>query len=179
MKMQTLILLFLFCTGPTLFAQTITHSNELGGGWIGYPSEDQNYIEGTRNLYDDFRPGVVYYNDNRDTLQVALRLNIYNDEFEYVKNDTLCALENLSRLEKVVMDNLVFIWIEPYKKADVSGYVVRWNDEYPAIITKMEKGYFRGGVDMYTSKPLRFERKKDKHYIIPNYALENISGVWT
>lgn len=178
MKKRSIIFCFLFCTTSTLFAQTITHRNELAGGWIEHSPEDDNYIEGTRNLYDDFRPGVVYYNENSDALQARLRLNLYNDEFEYVKNDTLHVLKDLNHLEKIVMDNQVFIWIEPYKKAGVSGYVVRWNDDYPAIITKMEKGYFRGGVDMYTSKPPRFERKEDKHYIMNSYReVERIYSV--
>jgi hypothetical protein len=169
MKKQSIIYCFLLFISSTLFAQTINHYNELGGGWIGSDPEDDTYIEGTRNLYDDFRPGVVYYNDNSDALQVSLRLNLYNDEFEYVNNDTLHVLKDLNHLEKIVMDNQVFIWIEPYKKANISGYVVRWNDEYPTIITKMQMGYFSGGVDMYTSKPPRFERKEDKHYIMNSY----------
>jgi len=178
MKKQSIFFCFLFFTLSTLYAQTITHRNELGGGWIGHSPEDDNYIEGTRNLYDDFRPGVVYYNDNSDALKVPLRLNIYNDEFEYIKNDTLYALEALAQLEKVVMDNLVFIYIVPNREANVSGYVVRWNDEYPAIITKMEMGYFSGERDVYTTKPLRFERKKDKHYIMnSDHEVEQIYSV--
>jgi hypothetical protein len=101
MKKQSIIYCFLLFISSTLFAQTINHYNELGGGWIGSDPEDDTYIEGTRNLYDDFRPGVVYYNDNSDALQVSLRLNLYNDEFEYVNNDTLHVLKDLNHLEKL------------------------------------------------------------------------------
>ena len=175
MKKTAYIFILLIIASYHVKSQTI--NNDLNGGWFKSP-EDKNYAEGTRNLYDDFRPGVIYYNDNSDALQVPLRLNIYNDEFEYVKNDTLYALENLTRLEKVVMDNLVFICIEPNRKANVSGYVVRWNDEYPAIITKMEMVFIGGGRDVYTSKPQRFERKKDKHYIMNSHnEVEQIYSV--
>lgn len=176
MKKTTYIFILLIIANYPVKSQIGDNSISITGG--GKTTDEKNYIEGTRNLYDDFRPGVIYYNDNRNNLRVPLRLNLYNDAFEYVKNDTLYALEDLNRLEKVVMDNQVFIYIERNRMTDVSGYVVRWNDEYPAIITKMEMGFIGAGRDVYTSKPQRFERKKDKHYIMNSYnEVEQIYSV--
>lgn len=146
-------------------AQTIDHYGQGLDYWVSNPF-DIEYIEGTRNLYDDFKPGVVSDKDNSNEIHLPIRINLYNDEIEYIKNDTIFWLDNLDRIDKVVMDNHVFIYLEPNRKVSVSGYVVRWNDEYPAIITKMEMELIREGLDIYKSKPQRFERKKDKHYIM-------------
>jgi len=162
---KILLALFLHIILCDSSAQTITDRNEIGGGWLQYPPEDENYIEGTRNLYDAFRPGVVYYKDGSNNLQVLLRFNIYNDEFEYLENDTLYALEGLIHLEKIEFDGQDFIYLEPNRKASVSGYVVRWNDELPTVVTKMRMGYFNKEIGP-VGKPKRFERDPDTHYIM-------------
>jgi len=81
MKRQSLIILFHFCTTSGLFAQMITHYNELFGG--AYGIQEKEYIEGSRYLHEKFISGEVYYDDNSKVLQVPFRLNLHNDEFEY------------------------------------------------------------------------------------------------
>ena len=81
------------------FSQTITHFNELAGGWIKYPAE-KDYIEGTRYLHDDFRNGNVFYDGNSKSLQLPLRLNLHNDEFEFMKNDSVYAFAEPNRIDK-------------------------------------------------------------------------------
>ena len=160
------LFVLLMITTFSVKSQSINNSNDLAGGWLKWPPEDENYVEeGSRNLYNDFREGGVYYTDNSKNLQVPLRYNLYNDEFEYLKNDTLYALENVIQLEKVVMDNQVFIFLAPRLETNVSGFVVRWNDDYPTIITKMRMGFYDKEIAPL-GKPKRFERDPDKHYLM-------------
>ena len=73
-KLAYLFILLIIASFPVK-SQTINNSNDLAGGWIKNPPNDENYIEGTRNLYDDFRRGTIYYSNSVD-LNVPLRLNL-------------------------------------------------------------------------------------------------------
>lgn len=165
MRMFTYIVILLIIASYPVKSQPINNSSNLVGGWLKYPPEDGSDIEGSRNLYDDFRPGAIYYKDNDDEVHIPLRLNLYNDEFEYVKNDTLYTIEDLNRLIKIEFDDQDFIYIMPQLKNTVSGFVVRWNDELPAVITKMRMGYYSKEIGHF-GKPKRFERDEDTHYIM-------------
>lgn len=163
-KLAYLFILLIIASYPVK-SQTINNSNDLAGGWVKYPPVDENYIDGTRNLYDDFRRGTVYYRNSVD-LNVPLRLNLHNDEFEYVKNDTLYILENLAHLEKVELESQVFIYLEPISETHVSGFVIRWNTMLPAVITKMKVNFHPKEFETFGYKKKRFEREEDRHYLM-------------
>ena len=163
--------LFLTIALMDVSAQTIKHFDQSLDHYLSKPP-DIEYIEGTRNLYDDFRRGTVYYRNSVD-LNVPLRLNLHNDEFEYIKNDTLYILENLRHLEKVVLEDQVFIYLEPNPEMDVSGFVIRWNTELPAVISKMKVSLYPKEFDPFGYKQKRFERDEDRHYLM-NSDLEFI-----
>ena len=87
-KVSFLVILFILIT---IQANSQAHNiqfpeNEIHG--TGIPMEhEKNYIEGTRNLNDDFKPGTIYYKKDGKIFQVPLRLNLYNDVFEYIKKE--------------------------------------------------------------------------------------------
>ena len=147
-------------------AQMINHRNELFGGWIGMPEEE--YIEGTRYLYDDFKNGDVYYDGKSKISQVPLRLNLHNDEFEYKEKDSDFAFAEPYHIDKIVIEDEVFIYLNRSFDPDISGFVKRWNAELPSILTKMKIDFYKrvSGQAFVESKPDRFERDTDKHYIM-------------
>lgn len=152
--------------------------SEIHGAGIPLPHEI-GYIEGTRYLDDDFKSGTVHF-DNSKILQASLRLNLYHDEFEYIKNDIVYALSNLdrTRINKVVMDNQVFIYLEPISETHVSGFVISWNTELPTIITKMRTDFYGKENNLFGYKPERFERDEDRHYIMnADGKIERIKSV--
>jgi hypothetical protein len=146
-------------------AQGISESNELRG-FSQLPEEP--YVAGTRYLYDDFIVGFVYYDDNSKTLQIPLRLNLHNDEFEYMKNDTVFAFSKTDRIDRIVLKNEVFIYLETSIYTNVSGFVKIWNDQFPTLLTKMKIEFYSKSVGKgYSdSQPNRFERVEDRQYIM-------------
>ena len=70
------------------FAQTI-NEHYLGIGWPREVIEINYSIEGTPYLHDNFINGDVYYDGKSKIPQVPLRLNLHNDEFEYMDNDSV------------------------------------------------------------------------------------------
>jgi len=170
MRKFTYLFILLIIASYPVKSQTINNSNDLAGGWVKYPPVDENYIDGTRNLYDDFRRGTVYYINSVD-LNVPLRLNLHNDEFEYIKNDTLYILENLAHLEKVELEGQVFIYQEPNSETHVSGFMIRWNTKLPAVMTKMKVSFHPKEFVAFGYKQKRFEREEDRHYLM-NSELE-------
>ena len=53
MRMFTYIFILLIIASYPVKSQTINNSSNIVGGWLKSPQDD-NDIEGTRNLYDDF-----------------------------------------------------------------------------------------------------------------------------
>ena len=141
---------------------------ELAGGWIKYPAE-KDYIEGTRYLHDDFRNGNVFYDGNSKSLQLPLRLNLHNDEFEYMENDSVFAFAEPSRIDKVIIGNEVFIYIDTSLDTNTSGFVKIRNTELPCILTKMKVDFFKKVTSRspsVESAPDRFVRIDDSNYLM-------------
>jgi len=181
-RLTFLLALFIFLSSSSSFAQTISEPNglEWSGGGLPWPPIDENYIEGTRYLYNEFIKGDIFFNDGEKISQLPLRLNLHNDEFEYMEHDSVFAIEKPSHIDKIVIGNEVFFYLDSTTDVSISGYVKKWNEGFPAIITKMETYFYRSEkVGPYTETlPDRFERAQDKHYlIISNKDVENISSM--
>jgi hypothetical protein len=140
----------------------------LGGGGIKNPAEKE-YIEGTRYLHNDFRNGYVFYDGNSKSPQLPLRLNLHNDEFQYMKNDSVFAFAEPNRIDKVIIYDEVFIYIDTSRSADISGFVKIRNAELPCILTKMRIDFFKKVISRspsVESSPDRFVRSDDSNYLM-------------
>lgn len=148
------------------FAQGITERDDIS--WSRPPEKRGNYIEGTRYLQDDFINGDVYYDGKLKFSHVPLRLNLHNDEFEYMENDSIFSFAEPYHIDKIVIENEVFIYLNRIFDADIAGFVKRWNSEFPFLLTKMKIVFFTSvtGLAFVESKPDRFERTADKHYLM-------------
>ncbi|MEM6841692.1 MAG: hypothetical protein AAF632_05670 [Bacteroidota bacterium] len=163
----------------TCFAQTLstsrTHhaappSSESKSSQKEYRYNHVDSIRGSRFLYDDFITGTVHFNDNTKADDLPLRLNIYHDEFQYLKNNSIYALGALNRVDKITMGGEEFIYLDKDSNLGLSGFVKIWNDQFPAVVTKMSMGLsasatIREVTYDYTIPP-RFERKDDRHYLM-------------
>ena len=160
-----IVLLPFFClTCLNSSAQTIDCKNPIG--WMRLPEKE--YVEGTRYLHDDFVTGKVYFDGNSKTLQLPLRLNLHNDEFQYMENDKVLAFAKPSRIDKIVLEDEIFIYLEPSEERNVSGFVKSWSPELPGILTKMTIDFFEkvNAQPFEGSKPDRFVRSADQHYLM-------------
>jgi hypothetical protein len=61
----------------------------------------------------------VFYDGNSKSLQLPLRLDLLNDEFQYMKNDSVFAFAEPNSIDKVVMGGEAFIYIDTSISADI------------------------------------------------------------
>lgn len=149
-------------------AQTITDRNEIG--WTPRLPEkvDINIIEGTPYLHDEFVIGEVYFDKKYKTTPILVRLNLHNDELEYIENDVEVGFTKLESIDKLVMGDEVFVFVYNGKfNSRPSGFLKMWSAKTPSLLTKMKIYCFADPRIPFTfPKPTRFERVKDEHYIM-------------
>lgn len=125
-------------------------------------------IEGSPYLTDEFKNGEVYYGGKYKVPKVPLRLNLYNDQFEYKDRSAILALADPKIIDKIIIEDEIYIYIEKNGGSDVEGFVKMWNAELPSVLTKM-KTVFKDKEEpkpFEETKPDRFERVLDKHFIM-------------
>lgn len=163
------LLTLIFCLALLKsFAQTISNSGDLYGGSQIPEKIDVNSIEGIPYLYDDFKIGDVYFGNRFKTPQVLLRLNLYSDEMEFIENDIIKIYAEPNWIDKIVLEDEVFICLSnPRFKTRKRGFVKMWNSSYPSVLTKMRVIFYKDAVKAFSeTKPIRFERDKDLHYLM-------------
>lgn len=151
------------------FSQTHNTSNSIGSWGVGYPPHEEGYIEGTRYLHDDFRNGNVYYAGKTQPIQLPLRLNLHNDEFEYMEKDSVFAFEEPNRIDKVILEDEVYIYIDKSIDMDIYGFVKISDTEFPCILTKMRIAFLKKVISRsptVESAPDRFVRIDDRNYLM-------------
>lgn len=131
-------------------------------------------IAGSPYLNEEFQNGDVYYDGKYKVVQIPLRYNAFNDEFEYKDKNVTMAFADPASIDKIVIGDEVFIYIEKGGQKKVFGYVKMWNDTAPAVLTKMKIEFFKQEeLQPFTEpKPDRFERAYDKHYLMKS-QIEN------
>ena len=163
-------------------AYSIRQLNDLVGQleWDKVTQKELSNIYGSPYLYEDFKDGNVYYDGKYKVEQIPLRLNLYNDEFEYREKNTIMSFANPARIDKIVIGSEVFIYLEKSKTHHLSGFVKMMNAEVPAVVTKMKTEFLeKDDPKPYVKpKPDRFERIHDKHYIMKSETeIEKITSV--
>ena len=137
-------------------------------------------IQGSPYLNEEFMVGEVYYDGKYKVTDLPLRYNLYNDEIEYKDNNTPMAIAQPDKIDKVIIGKNIFIYIKKNSLHKVSGFVRIWNDESPSILTKMKVAFFEKEPPkaIVESKPARFERKYDIHYLMKSpEEIEKIKSV--
>ena len=137
-------------------------------------------IQGSPYLDEEFKVGEVYYKGKYKVTDLPLRYNLYNDEIEYKDNNAPMAIAQPDKIDKVIIGKDIFIYIKKNSLHKVSGFVRIWNDEYPSILTKMKVAFFEKEPPkaIVESKPARFERKHDIHYLMKSPdEIEKIKSV--
>ena len=99
--------------------------------------------------------------------QLPLRLNLHNDEIEFLKNDSVFDVSKSRGIDRIVINDEVFMLLDDNLDSGVSGFVQRWNNEFPMLLTSMKKIYYSAmkGYADFELNPNRFELV-DTHYIL-------------
>jgi len=173
------------CFTASLFAQDnyISKSlTDLGAelNWAKKVVGPTTIIQGTPYHNDEFLPGEVYYEGKFKISNVPLRYNMYNDEMEFMDKNVVLAIAFPEKIDRVVIGNSTFIYIADSKDKNLKGYAKKWNTDFPSILTKMKVDYFdkEPPQPITESKPARFERQFDKHYLMRSATeIEDIKSV--
>ena len=80
--------------------------------WSNATQKEVSNISGSPYLYEDFKAGNVYYDGKYKVEQIPLRLNLYNDEFEYKEKKAIMSFANPKRIDRIVIGDEVFIYLE-------------------------------------------------------------------
>jgi len=137
-------------------------------------------IHGTPFLNENFQEGTVFLNGKFKVDRLPLRFNLYSGEMEFMAKNNVMAIADPEKVDKVVIGTDVFIYIEKAEKGHVSGFVKIWNEQLPAIVTKMKVEYFdkEPPQPIAESKPARYERATDDHYLLTaDDKVERITSV--
>lgn len=138
-------------------------------------------IKGSPYLNEEFQTGEIFYSGKYRIDKIQLRYNLYVDNIEYKDKNVVMAFARPSMIDKVVIGDEVFMYIkEKEKKGDVSGFVKKWNDQFPSVVTKMKVEFFdKDPVKAFEEqKPARFERAYDMNFLMINEEeLERIKSV--
>jgi len=141
---------------------------------------DDPNISGSPYLSDEFQRGEIYMSGKYKIPNIQLRYNLYNDEFQFKEKNTIMAIADPASIDKIIIGDEVFIYLDKSNQNTVTGYVKMWNSQLPAVITKMKVDFFeKEKPKPYVEpKPDRFERAQDKQYLMKSKSeIENISTV--
>ncbi len=145
--------------------------------------DDLENVAGSPYLYQEFKPGDIYYGGKNKIEQIPLRLDIYRDRLEYRdKKGTVMAFSNPDRMDRIVIGDEVFVYLPKGQAYRVSGFLKQWNANLPSLLTKMHISFKRGEekkpFDLHDPKPDRLERVADNHFILKsNDEIEKVTSV--
>ncbi len=125
-------------------------------------------VEGTPYLNEEFTDGSIYYDGKYRIPSIPLRVNLYNDQMEYKDKNSILAIAKPERIDKIIIDGQTFIFLDKKNKSQVSGYVRKWNEDFPSVITKMQIKFMpkEEPRPFEEAQPDRFVRQNDKHYLL-------------
>ena len=125
-------------------------------------------VEGTPYLNEEFADGSIYYDGKYRIPSIPLRVNLYNDAMEYKDKNTILEVAKPERIDKIIIDEQTFVYLTKKNKSEVNGYVRKWNELFPSVISKMQVKFMpkEEPRPFEEAKPDRFVRQNDKHYLL-------------
>lgn len=96
-------------------------------------------VRGSPYLNDHFIVGTVYYNGFNEVSLLPLRYNILTDEFEVVKNDSIYIFAEPGQIDRIILEDEIFTYVEESQEHDLHGFVKMWDFEVPTIFTKIQR----------------------------------------
>ena len=156
-------LLLIDCFGQ--FEQHDMVRNQLSGGNLQWP-DDSEYYEGSPYLYDEFVDGKIYTSDTV-IADLPLRLNLHNVQVEFMWNDSVYQFLAVRNIDRIVLDEEVFIYLNSFMDTDGARFAKIWNNQFPLLLTTMNARFHPEeiGIPYIEAKPPRLERE-DEHFVV-------------
>ncbi len=183
MRLYKIFIIILFIISPEIiFGQIIANFSSKYDLLINPNSRTYEYkdIEGSPYLSNDFISGLIYLKDST-LFNLPLRYNVYEDKMEFQIKGLSYSIGNPQILDKIVIGNLEYIFIDFIDKGSYFELVetgkcllIKKNiiDFKPAEGPKPIEGKFI---------PASFVRKTDIYYILINkskvFKINNIRSI--
>ncbi|GJM30351.1 MAG: hypothetical protein DHS20C17_29860 [Cyclobacteriaceae bacterium] len=140
-------------------------------------------VEGTPYLYEEFKPGDIYYGGEHKIEQIPLRLDIFHDRLEYKdEKGAVMAFGNPEMMDYVKIGKEVFIYLPKNPSYKISGFLKMWNTRMPCLLSRMNVNYLKGEeakpYDLHPGRPDRLERVQDIQYVMRSRNdVEKVSSI--
>lgn len=124
-------------------------------------------VKGSPYLFDEFVKGAVIIENFKFT-DIPLRYNIYNDEIEYKKGESILAIANGHDIRRVIIDNVVFgYYAFTVKNVNNFGYFQLLSDGRAKVLKKYSVSYqMPKAAQAYTvATPPQFVRLGTKLFV--------------
>jgi hypothetical protein len=113
--------------------------------------------EGSPYYNEEFLRGDLYYGENWKYPDVMFRYNIFNDEMEFLVEDRVYALAPDNRIQRIIIEDDVFVVAECH--------------EGNRVISGFFRALYEGKVDLLSKLHMTFrEKQPDFRYIEPDPA---------
>lgn len=176
MKKQLLIVIILFCTTYS-FSQTLVYETKEvldfysnvklvnpGGDLPAYGSD----IKGSPYLIDEFKKGIIYTTNKQKFIDVPLRFNIYNDNFEFkTAEGEVMEIAAPEIVEKITYNDCNMVYM-PYTGEKTGKGFFKELQEGKASLYAHHEVVFKDSPRQESfamPEPPKFIKKQDSHYI--------------
>ncbi|HAG15375.1 MAG TPA: hypothetical protein DCG69_02470 [Bacteroidales bacterium] len=130
---------------------------------------EQKGVKGSPYLMDEFVDGFVVTNTNIKYINVPLRYNLFNEEIEFRKDESVLALQNPNDYRAVSIGNQLFIYSSYLSSTTIrSGYFEVLNNQKNLLLLKrygvelLDPIPTRGYVE---AKPAEFKKLLARYYL--------------
>lgn len=148
--------------------------------WNKKTSFSSAEIAGSPYLNDEFQEGVVYLDGKYKVEHVPMRLNLHTGEMEFMNRKAVMVIANPEKVDKIIIGQEVFLYLDNVQKGQVSGFVKQWNVGLPAILSKMKVDFLtkEPAKPYVDAKPDRYERATDEIFLLlGDGKIEQVSSV--
>ena len=170
-RIFVIILLTMMIGASQSLAQNLIHlNNEVYYGDFEILSSKLNYkdISGSPYLNDELVLGQVIFN-NGDTTEYYLRYDMYRDEIEYLKNESLYSVINIPALDHINLGGQRIVYETNYDNGrESSGYLIQMVTNqcslYKKLRVKFEDAQPGNSMPFREATPTRFKTSPVKWY---------------
>ncbi len=133
---------------------------------------DYSDIKGSPYWINDFVMSKIYFRKD-SVFKIGLRYNVFDQSMEYELDGVVYAISNPDIIEKIEMDNSVFIYYYNLENPKFDSYYELLASGKTYLLAKKEIAYRKAEPQkaIVESEPAKFIIRKDTYYVVIGSAL--------
>jgi len=167
-RLLSLVIFAMFFACINGFSQTVgTFSPNPDRTFYGTPSwpDNYNYFAGSPYVFNDFMAGNMYAEGRLLYSQVPIRINLYNEVIDFLRNDSVFVLGPSSPVDRIVLNGQIFLILDGKFNHVVEGIVKTWSHNFPTVLTKKNVLCLAASYGLYSEVKLQRFEQADKHFV--------------